>query len=216
MLRVIVCSRNIGTMPEISITGSESPRVLYCTDPFYSVPISGKYIRTVMERSSSSKTACNSGSGRKRQMPETVVAGTGAHPLCHDPPLRLGQPREREVNKALKERLEAEKVLVRRWVAVLSAVWKAEISDDLHILTPAWPTVEVEALEKYLASKVALLAERTAKEADTLVTELEQVKEDNRDLRNANDTLLAELTEAKLLIEGLKKENLLLEANYAY
>uniref|UniRef100_A0A803PRY7 Uncharacterized protein n=1 Tax=Cannabis sativa TaxID=3483 RepID=A0A803PRY7_CANSA len=65
--------------------------------------------------------------------------------------------------------------------------------------------MDVFALAHSTKHQVALLAERTAQEADTVVTELEQVKGENRDLRNANETLLAELTEAKLQIEGLKE-----------
>uniref|UniRef100_A0A803P110 Uncharacterized protein n=1 Tax=Cannabis sativa TaxID=3483 RepID=A0A803P110_CANSA len=124
--------------------------------------------------------------------------------------------KEREMNWALKGRLEVERLQVYRRAIVLSAVCKAEISDGMHALPPVGPTMEVEALEKRVAYKVALLVERAAKEADTLVAELEQVKADSRDLHNANVTFLAELTEARLQVEGLQKENQQLEDENAH
>uniref|UniRef100_A0A803PR79 Uncharacterized protein n=1 Tax=Cannabis sativa TaxID=3483 RepID=A0A803PR79_CANSA len=55
--------------------------------------------------------------------------------------------------------------------------------------------------------EVALLVEKVVGKVGTLVTKLEQAKVDNRDLRNAHETLLAKVVEAKLQIKGLKKEN---------
>uniref|UniRef100_A0A803NIF7 Uncharacterized protein n=1 Tax=Cannabis sativa TaxID=3483 RepID=A0A803NIF7_CANSA len=78
------------------------------------------------------------------------------------------------------------------------------------------PTVDVEALEKRLTFKVSLLAERAAKEVGMLVSKLEQVKVYNRDLHNTNKTLLAEITEVRLQVKVLQKENWLLEDENAH
>uniref|UniRef100_A0A803P9Q8 Uncharacterized protein n=1 Tax=Cannabis sativa TaxID=3483 RepID=A0A803P9Q8_CANSA len=69
-----------------------------------------------------------------------------------------------------------------------------------------------EMVKAKLASIVSGLAGREDCQGGWhAVTELEQVKADNRNLRNANETLLAKLTEARLQVEGLQKENQLLE-----
>uniref|UniRef100_A0A803QH66 Uncharacterized protein n=1 Tax=Cannabis sativa TaxID=3483 RepID=A0A803QH66_CANSA len=197
MLRVTVCFRNIGTMPAVSIMESKSPRVLCCANPFCSVLMFGKYIRGPPQRHDPLLRPGQPRSYHPFAIPKISSVGF-TFPRKTIPSNTLDMQKEKKVNKALKGRLEAERLQVRRRDTVPSAVQKAKILDSMHTLPLARHIVEVEAFKKFLTFKVALLALRTAKEADMLVTELEKVKVDNRDLRNANNTLLAELTGAKL------------------
>uniref|UniRef100_A0A803NJB9 Uncharacterized protein n=1 Tax=Cannabis sativa TaxID=3483 RepID=A0A803NJB9_CANSA len=134
--------------------------------------------KSAMEGAGPSVAMSNS-STRKRQKLVVSAPEMGAFPQCRDPQLR----REN----------------------VLSAVCKAEISENVHTLPPMGSIVEA-----------ALLAERVGAEAGVLVTELEQIKAANRDLHATNETLRAKLTNATIQIGGLQEANQQLEEENAH
>uniref|UniRef100_A0A803P1P2 Uncharacterized protein n=1 Tax=Cannabis sativa TaxID=3483 RepID=A0A803P1P2_CANSA len=179
---------------------------------------------------------------------KSAMEGAGSLEATSDSFARKRQKlvKEREANRALKGRLEAERLQVYKRAIVLSTVRKIEISEDVHTPNPTRLTIKVEALEKSLEYKVgreaapfaaklldhvarsasklpmkawasssstyivslahstkrqagwaALLTKKVAAEDGVLVTELEQVKAANRDLRATNETLRVELTDTK-------------------
>uniref|UniRef100_A0A803P4Q2 Uncharacterized protein n=1 Tax=Cannabis sativa TaxID=3483 RepID=A0A803P4Q2_CANSA len=123
----------------------------------------GRYIKSAMERIFSTEGTGGS-SARKKPRLEVSAPGMGVHPQCHDPELRLGQPRS-----------------------------------SYPLTLPKIPPVgaDVLMLAHFAKQQMALLAERAAKEAVVLVTELEKAKAANNDMRATNETLWSELTNAR-------------------
>uniref|UniRef100_A0A803NJ52 Uncharacterized protein n=1 Tax=Cannabis sativa TaxID=3483 RepID=A0A803NJ52_CANSA len=135
----------------------------------------------------------------------------------------VAMQKEGEIKRALDESLEDEKGFLHRRADILSVVRSAEVLEGFHASVSTRTKICVEAPEKCLAPNVgsetvpfvALLAKRATEEVGTLVMELQHVKGDNREVHKAKKTLPAELAKAKTKIEGLKKDNQLLEDSYA-
>uniref|UniRef100_A0A803PRM9 Uncharacterized protein n=1 Tax=Cannabis sativa TaxID=3483 RepID=A0A803PRM9_CANSA len=164
-----------------------------CSDPSLSIaPTFDRYIMSTSEKIGPSKVAGSSSPTRKKQ--KLVVSNLAhvsslnsvkdtsvgfAFPRRVIPFDSLEMHREREVNRALKGRLEAERLQVRRLATVMSVVRMPEMADDMHAVPPVGQIVEVEALKNRLPYRlgqegthfVAELLDQVAASASELPTE---------------------------------------------